>query len=223
MKKWILTGCLLAAATVTEADTRLISRLDVFDVWQFNYNISHWLEQGNLRCGASMYGEEPVVITELAPELEGADWIQTAYGSKRFDRGDIACFEAKADAEVLVAHNDAIEHKPAWLDSFIRTDYRLMNDRGERFTFYRRPYRCGERVTLGENGSSEHGMYLVARRPLGAWPEVQAPQGFVIDAAEAGAVGDGKTVNTAALQAAIDRCSARKGGAARCGFVTGFS
>lgn len=212
MKKWILTGCLLAAATVTEADTRLISRLDVFDVWQFNYNISHWLEQGNLRCGASMYGEEPVVITELAPELEGADWIQTAYGSKRFDRGDIACFEVKADAEVFVAHNDAIERKPAWLDSFIRTDYRLMNDRGERFTFYRRPYRCGERVTLGENGSSEHGMYLVALRPLGAWPEVAAPQGFVIDVAEAGAVGDGKTVNTAAIQAAIDRCSAHKGG-----------
>ena len=31
MKKWILVGCLLAATTATEADTRLISRLDVLD------------------------------------------------------------------------------------------------------------------------------------------------------------------------------------------------
>lgn len=212
MKRLILTCCLLAATAAAHADTRLITRLDVLDVWQFNYNISHWLEQGNLRTGVSMYGEEPVAVTALSPELEGADWIQPAYGSKRFDRGDIAYFDLKADAEVFVAHNDAIAEKPAWLDSFVRTSLYIANDRGERFTCYRRPYRRGEHVTLGENGSSSHNMYLVAVRPLGEWPETVRPGGFVVDIAEAGAVGDGATVNTAVLQAAIDKCSARKGG-----------
>lgn len=139
MKRLILTCCLLAATAAAHADTRLITRLDVLDVWQFNYNISHWLEQGNLRTGVSMYGEEPVAVTALSPELEGADWIQPAYGSKRFDRGDIAYFDLKADAEVFVAHNDAIAEKPAWLDSFVRTSLYIANDRGERFTCYRRP------------------------------------------------------------------------------------
>lgn len=99
-----------------------------------------------------MYGEEPVAVTALSPELEGADWIQPAYGSKRFDRGDIAYFDVKADAEVLVAHNDAIAEKPVWLDTFVRTSLYITNDRGERFTCYRRPYRRGECVALGENG-----------------------------------------------------------------------
>ena len=44
MKRLILTCCLLAATAAAHADTRLITRLDVLDVWQFNYNISHWLE-----------------------------------------------------------------------------------------------------------------------------------------------------------------------------------
>lgn len=212
MKK-VLLGCLMAAATITaSADTKLISRLDVRDVWQFNYNISHWFEQGNLRTGVSMYGEEPVLITSLSPELEGADWIQPAYGSKRFDRGDIVSFDAKADLELLVGHNDAITEKPAWLNSFIRTPLSLTNDRGERFTFYRRPYRKGEQVVLGSNGSRDHNMYIVAARPIGEWPAAVAPKGFVVDLAAEGVPADGKTVCTEAIQKAIDRCSARKGG-----------
>ena len=212
IKKLIMTGCLFAAAVTAGANTRLITRLDVMDVWQFNYNISHWLEQGNLRTGVSMYGEEPVLITELPADLEGADWIQTAYGSKRFDRGDIACFNVAADCEVFIAHNDAIENKPVWLDSYTKTSLRMANDHGESFTFWRRPCRKGELVTLGENGSAAHNMYLVAVKPVGEWPETVAPQGFVVDIVEAGAVGDGKTVNTAIIQDAIDKCGSRKGG-----------
>ena len=84
-----------------------------------------------------MYGEEAVTITSLPDVLEGADWIQTAYGSKSFQRWTegpvIAYFTLKHSADVYILHNDAIANKPAWLGSYIRIPGRMTNSYGGAF------------------------------------------------------------------------------------------
>lgn len=212
MKKVFLTILAVLMYWSSFADTRLIKELDILDVWQYNYNISHWLEQGNLRVGQSMYGEEPVIITSVPAELNGADWIQPAYGSKNYTRDVIAYFKTKSPVYVLVAHNDAITVKPEWLKQYTKTPLQMKNAAGDSFTFYKRQYRCGETVALGHNGSIDHNMYLVAIQPAGEWPAKEQIQGKVFDVLDFGAVGDGKTINTKAIQQAIDKCNANKEG-----------
>lgn len=212
MKKAILTTLAALVCWSSFADTRLITALDILDAWEHNYNISHWVEQGNLQEGQPMYGEEEnILITRLSPEIKGADWIQTAYGSKNYIRENIAYFQVKADAEVWIAHNDKITDKPAWLSFYDKTREQLTNSRGETFTFYKRGFHKGETIALGNNGSSIYSMYLVAIRPRNEWPAPAQPGGKIFDIREFGAIGDGKTVNTKAIQSAIDQCS-RKGG-----------
>jgi len=202
----------LCQMTDSLADTRLLRSLEVRDVGENNYNASHWIAQGNLREGVSMYGEEEVLISSVPGELKGADWIQPAMMSSRFRGGELACFVLKAAATVYVAHSDAIASKPSWLGEFSETGLCLVNCIGGRFTFYRKSFSAGETVSLGENGDPFGPMYLVAVLPDKGWPAKESPSGYVIDALKAGAVDDGKTVNTSVLQAAIDKCSARRGG-----------
>ena len=214
MKKYLIVSAALILLSCVEsmADTRLIRSLDVNDVGENNYNASHWIAQGNLRAGVSMYGDEEALITSLSPKLCGADWIQAAFMSKRFRGSSLAVFTLKCAAKVYIAHSDALAAKPSWLEDYERTSYTMSNDKGDRFTFYVRSFRAGDTVTLGENGDPDRPMYLAAVVPEGRWPAKERPSGFVVDAVNAGAVDDGRTVNTTALQAAIDRCSVHRGG-----------
>jgi len=216
-KFWI-TVFALAFCRHAIADTHLISRMDLLDAWENNYNASHWFEQANLQAGAQMYGEKDITITSLPVELAGADWIQTAYNSKFFDRYYVICsFKLKADAEVLIIHNDEIRSRPMWLSDYKKTDGKVISSVGDTFSIYKRQAKAGEVVLLGQNGRIrlEEGktpnMYIVAVKPL--QPVVQEkPAGKIFDVRDFGAVGNGKTMNTAAIQRAIDYCNASGGG-----------
>lgn len=212
MRNLLIVLVLFSVRYTGFADTRLIKDLDIRDVWQYNFNISHWLEQGNLRVGESLYGEEPVRIVSLAEAMAGSDWIQPAYGSKNYVRPVIATFRVTTDADVFIAHDDAIAVKPSWLKAYRKTDWDMKAENGDTFTFYCRRYRSGETVELGNNGSTEHSMYLIAVRPAAEWPARPEIEGRVFDVRDCGAVGDAKTINTKAIQQAIDRCSAAGGG-----------
>ena len=59
------------------------------------------------------------------------------------------------------------------------------------------------------------GMVLYLLPACGAWPAIAAPAEQVVDIRDCGAVGDGKTLCTAAIQKAIDQCAARGGGTVR--------
>ena len=212
MKKILVILSLFFASEICFADTRLITELDIRDVWQYNFNISHWLEQGNLRTGESMYGEEPLRIASLDEEIVGSDWIQTAYGSKNYTRPIIATFRVKTDADVCIAHSDAITVKPEWLKAYRKTTWQMTTENGDTFTFYIRHYRNGEIVELGDNGSTDHLMYLVAVKPSNDWPARPHIGGRIFDIRDFGAVGDAKTVNTKAIQQAVDQCAIVGGG-----------
>ena len=123
MRNLLIVLVLFSVRYTGFADTRLIKDLDIRDVWQYNFNISHWLEQGNLRVGESLYGEEPVRIVSLAEAMAGSDWIQPAYGSKNYVRPVIATFRVTTDADVFIAHDDAIAVKPSWLKAYRKTDW----------------------------------------------------------------------------------------------------
>lgn len=205
--------CLLVCISAgAYADTGLIRDLDVTDTWKYNFNASHWIEQGNIHVGMPMYGEADISISSLSKQLTGADWIQTAYGSKAFTGGIIATFTLTQDAEIYILHAQSITTKPAWLKGFTRTAYSLDNERGDHFDAYRRKYHRGDTVRLGANGSTTQPMYLVLAKPLSARLPKSLPKGKLFDAAKYGAVGDGKRINTPSLQAAIDACTAAGGG-----------
>ncbi|MDR0333649.1 MAG: glycoside hydrolase [Dysgonamonadaceae bacterium] len=216
----LIVALTLAFCGKAVADTHLISRIDVLDAWEYNYNASHWLEQGNLQNGAQMYGErDDIFITSLSDELVGADWIQTAFGSKHYDRHYVICyFKLKADAEIFIIHNDEIIVKPLWLrQDYREVDGKVTNSNGDTFSVFRREAKAGDLIELGQNvnikeeGSKEPNMYIVAVKPL--QPIVrEMPTGKVFDVREFGAVGDGKTMNTNAIQAAIDKSNASGGG-----------
>ena len=194
------------------ADTRLIKNLDLWDVWTYNYNASHWIEQGNLQKGMSMYGEINRTITSLPQYVTGADWIQTAYGSKAFSGKVIATFQLTANADVFIAHNRKIFAKPSWLKAFVKAEGSIQNEAGEVFDLYKKTYRKNDSVQLGANGgSSDQAMYIVIVKPT-VKATYKMPEGKLFDVATFGAVGDNKTINTVSIQKAIDACGAAGGG-----------
>jgi len=242
MKK--IATALLVAALLTAGDafgdTRLIRSVDLLDAWQYNYNASHWLEQGNLRVGQPLWGERPdTTIASLPAWLEGADWIQTARGSKNFTGPVVATFTLAEDADVVIAHSEAIGNgalgvpsqgsgpvgaKPQWLSAYQPAPGRLTDSAGETFALFRRRYAKGEKVELGPNGGTDQPMYLVAVVPVKKLTPAAAtaaalraaksaaPSGRVFDVRQQGAKGDGRALDTAPIQAAIDRCNAAGGG-----------
>lgn len=192
------------------ADTKTICELDILDAWTYNYNASHWIEQGNIQAGKSMYGEETILIKEVPSTILGSDFIQTSYGSKSFKGDTIAYFRMKADADVFIIHCKSILNKPDWLKDYTKTDDILESEQGE-FELYKKSFSEKELVSLGNNGDSALPMYIVAIKAH--TPNVEKLSGKnVFDINSFGAVGDDKILNTNAIQSAIDKCSKHKGG-----------
>jgi hypothetical protein len=194
------------------ADTRMIKSLDLWDVWTYNYNASHWIEQANIQAGKEMYGEVDIKLSTIPKTLVGADWIQTAYGSKAFTKETIATFQLTGDAEVFIAHNRDVKVKPQWLKAFVKTNEIITNSAAQIFDVYKKNYKKGDTVRLGANGNISAQMYIVVVNPMGKQSAVQPPQGKIFDVVKYGAVGDNKTINTLSIQKAIDECSAAGGG-----------
>lgn len=214
MKKRCYPGFLALALSLIcrsgYADTQSVRELDLRDIYTYNYNASHWIEQGNLQEGCSLYGEIEHPITRLPEILKGVDFIQTAYGSKNFKGEIIASFRLDVDADVFVMLHSGVCYRPVWLNDYMETGEEVLAGT-DRYKVLRKHFLKGTEVLLGNNGNTNTKMYTVAVKPS-VKPEVKLPSGKIFDVRKYGAVGDNRTMNTKALQAAIDACSVAKNG-----------
>lgn len=212
MKKILLFSLfiILFSKAALFADSRLIKNLDVWDVYTYNFNASHWIEQGNLQKGVSIYGEADIPIVEMPDFLKGADFLQTSVSSNNYSKSIIANFTIGEDATLYVAHSILVEKKPEWLLEYQTTNQFIKTRLGD-FEIFSKKLKSGEEILLGNNGNTEALMYFVA---IQAQNKIRKtfPKGKLFDVREFDAIGDGKTINTNQIQAAIDKCSSTKGG-----------
>jgi polygalacturonase len=214
MKKYNLLALVIVLAISgmqnIKADTRIFRDIDILDVYSFNYNASSWVEQANLQKNVSIYGNEMIPVTELPAILEGADFIQTTASSKNFSGKAIVNFTIGEDATLYVIHSVLVKTKPKWLADFKPVEGLVKTAAGD-FQILAKSVKKGDKVSLGDNGSKTAPMYFIVAKP-----EMNAkkilPKGKLFDIKTFGALGDNKTINTKAIQAAIDKCSATKFG-----------
>lgn len=198
----------LSLSVITYADSKLIRDLDMLDVYTYNFNASHWIEQGNLQKGVSMYGEIDVPVIDIPARLAGADFLQTSVSSNNFSGKVIAYFVAGEAASLYIAHSDQVKKKPKWLSGYSSVNEFVKTAQGS-FELFKKEVKKGDTISLGNNGSSKAPMYFViaqAKHNL----KTTLPKGKVFDIRDFGAVGDNKSINTASIQAAIDKCAASK-------------
>ncbi len=192
------------------ADSRLIKNLDIWDVYTYNFNASHWIEQGNLQNGVSIYGEVNIPITKLPVFLRGADFLQTSVSSNNYSGDVIARFTVGENATLFIAHSVLINEKPKWMRDYQSTGQYVKTASGD-FEVFSKQVRRSDEISLGSNGSADYPMYFVALQAQNKI-ENRPPKGRVFDVKEFGAIGDNKTINTRQIQSAIDRCSSTRGG-----------
>ena len=198
----------LSLSVYTYADSRLIRDLDMLDVYTYNFNASHWIEQGNLQKGVSMYGEIDVPVIDIPARLAGADFLQTSVSSNNFSGKVIAYFVAGEAASLYIAHSDQVKKKPKWLSDYSSVNEFVKTAQGS-FELFKKDVKKGDTISLGNNGSTKAPMYFViaqAKHNL----KTTLPKGKIFDIRDFGAIGDNKTINTRSIQAAIDKCAASK-------------
>lgn len=195
---------------VIKADSRLIRDLDMLDVYTYNFNASHWIEQGNLQKGVSMYGEVEIPITEIPARLLGSDFLQTSVSSNNFSGKVIAYFVAGEAATLYIAHSDQTKKKPKWLSDYVSVKEFIKTSQGA-FELFKKEVKQGDTIALGNNGSTKAPMYFVIAQANNR-NKITPPKGNIVDIRSYGAIGDNKTINTKSIQSVIDKCSAMKDG-----------
>jgi alpha-D-xyloside xylohydrolase len=149
----------------------LIANLSVND----GANAADWSVRENLAQGNAQYGDRAFTLSSVPSSVAGSAWIRTANDSKAFTGATLATFTVTADADVLVAFNDSITTRPAWLSSangWTDTGDDLVNNEStpKTFSLLRKAFPAGATVALGNNGSTSAGMYTVVAKAPGPPP-----------------------------------------------------
>lgn len=130
-------------------DGKLVKNLIVKDT----ANISGWKLAENFAVGSLVFGDRPVTCAEMPDELLGAEIIMTACDSKSFT-GSLAEFTAGADITVYTCIDARVAACPEWLSSWEESGMTYLGSNGVTFVLYKKDFRSGETITLGENGQS---------------------------------------------------------------------
>jgi hypothetical protein len=130
-------------------------------------NAHFWTVQSDLQNGVLNYGDRTYTLADIPQFLLGAEWIRPANQSKQYLFNKLSSFKLAADADVYLAHSDAVKQKPEWLTTMGWADSGMncSNTDGEVFTLYVKRYLAGETAKLGYNGG-DHCCYFVIVKPV---------------------------------------------------------
>jgi hypothetical protein len=128
-------------------------------------NAADWSVQSNLQEGDLSYGDRTTTFSAIDFSVAGSNWIRPAQDSKAYTGSTLVSFTVKTDADVYVAHNDAITTKPSWLSTWTDTGKEIAGN-GLTYSLYKKTFTAGSTVSLGNNGHTSYAQYIVAVRPL---------------------------------------------------------
>jgi hypothetical protein len=154
-----------ALTEVFRGNGQMFDSLMVFDVTNAeNWNIRNGLKQGDV-----VFGDRNFSLAEIPQDLQGSEWIQTSMNSRtNISLDHYASFRAKTNGVLYVAHADRVSVKPAWLNSYTRTNHSIVvqeNVSTQRtLTLYEKPFATGDKIFTENNsadGTASSLMYLM--------------------------------------------------------------
>ncbi len=147
--KLVATGGTTAAAAKPAAGERMLGTF----IKRFNYtgpNASIVHVETNAANGRNVYVDRDYTFTDLAPELAGADWIQTADEDQRYSAVDLFEVAVKGGTTITIAH-DPRAPAPEWLTKQFEGTSRTINVNGRAMQLYTRKVAADGSVTFGSN------------------------------------------------------------------------
>ena len=127
---------------------------------------NHWTVEDWLDLGDEQFVNEKTSFRSLPPELFGAQWIKAPRLINISSKPDIGTIQLLNDADIYIAIDSLIKKKPAWLKDFANTKNIIETDLGNTYHVFKKRLLKGELVTLGSEGTSPSGMYLVIAVPV---------------------------------------------------------
>jgi hypothetical protein len=123
-------------------------------------NAADWSSQYNLQVGSTSYGDRTTTFSAIHSSVAGSEWIRPAMDSKVYTGTTLVSFQVTSNADVYVAHNDAITTKPTWLSTWTDMGTEIAGN-GVTYSLYRKSFTSGSTVSLGNNGHTSYGQYIV--------------------------------------------------------------
>lgn len=156
---YVYNGTSGSTPTPTTPPTEIISNLTVND----SSNEADWSVKTNIQSSNQQYGDRTFTFTTMPSSVVGCDWIRTANDSKMYTGNTLVTFMVTKNADVYVAHNDAITTKPSWLSGWSDTSENIVNSESPAkiFSVYKKNFASNSMVSLGSNGSTTEGMYTI--------------------------------------------------------------
>ncbi len=128
-----------------------------------------WTAAGGLRGGRTLYADGGPVFTRLTQHLRDADRILTSADASAPQQGS---FTVQDHVEVFVGVDARLPAPPAWLASWVRTDWQIGTSQPDTHSFvlWRQRFTPGQTVVLGLNENLPTGgpasPYIVLVRPV---------------------------------------------------------
>jgi hypothetical protein len=116
-------------------------------------HLNQWVLQKWIDNGDKQYTNDETEISQLPPNLYGADWIRTPKVTSLSDQ-ILAKFTVTTDADVYIGLDEKIKQLPVWMHDYDNTKTFIQNDTdgGTQFNLFHKRFMSGETVTLGSNG-----------------------------------------------------------------------
>lgn len=128
-----------------------------------------WAILPEVKADSKIYGDRDFTYAQPPAELLGGEALLTACDSK-YSESDLASFTAGCDMDVYIGYDDRVNPLPQWLSDWEKTAITATSSNEVNFVFYRKSFKKGESVLLGQNGQSAYCMnYNVIVMPI---PEI---------------------------------------------------